>query len=213
MRVNGGFERLQIQLAAANAALDRLRIGVIALDPAGRIVLTNARAAAILEERDGLLVRRGRLRSNRRPDAVRLESAIERGCRNAGAHALSIARPSRRRALQVVVLSVTSSAGTPAPHAPGSRQAAVVVAVSDPGHLLAPRPEPLVGLFHLTAAEARLAAALATPHTLLTYANQAGITVGTARWTLKRVLEKTGCRRQSELVHLVATCIASHVVD
>lgn len=61
MQADGVLDRLQIQVAAACAALNRLRIGIIALDAAGRIVLANAAATTILEQRDGLSVRCGRL--------------------------------------------------------------------------------------------------------------------------------------------------------
>jgi DNA-binding CsgD family transcriptional regulator len=53
----------------------------------------------------------------------------------------------------------------------------------------------LAVLSGLTPAEARLAAALTARQSVEGYAEQAGITIGTARWNLKRVLEKTGCRR------------------
>jgi DNA-binding CsgD family transcriptional regulator len=43
-------------------------------------------------------------------------------------------------------------------------------------------------------------------------AEEARITINTARWTLKRVLAKTGCRRQSELVRLILASAAG-VVD
>lgn len=64
-------------------------------------------------------------------------------------------------------------------------------------------------LFGLTPAEARLAAARAGRETVEEYAEQAGISRGTARWTLKHVMEKTGCRRQSELMLLLATSVAA----
>jgi DNA-binding CsgD family transcriptional regulator len=50
---------------------------------------------------------------------------------------------------------------------------------------------------------------LAARQTTAEYAEQAGITPGTARWTLKRVLQKTGCRRQSELMLLLAASLAA----
>ncbi len=47
-------------------------------------------------------------------------------------------------------------------------------------------------------------AAAAARQTLEEYAEHAGISSGTARWTLKKILEKTGCGRQSELMLLLA---------
>jgi DNA-binding CsgD family transcriptional regulator len=59
------------------------------------------------------------------------------------------------------------------------------------------------GLFDLTPAEARLAALIATGYTPREASIRLGVREGTARTTLKRVLEKTGTRRQSQLVGLL----------
>ena len=87
------------------------------------------------------------------------------------------------------------------------RRAALIVIATDPEHVARAPAAQLAALFGLTPAEARLAAALAARQSLEEYADAAQITIGTARWTLKRVLEKTGCRRQSELVHLLVTSV------
>lgn len=59
------------------------------------------------------------------------------------------------------------------------------------------------GLFDLTPAEARLAAAIAGGHTPREAAQRLGVTEATARTTLKRILAKTGSRRQADLVGLL----------
>lgn len=59
------------------------------------------------------------------------------------------------------------------------------------------------GLFDLTRAEARLAAAIAGGHTPREAAQHLGVTEATARTTLKRILAKTGSRRQADLVGLL----------
>jgi DNA-binding CsgD family transcriptional regulator len=57
--------------------------------------------------------------------------------------------------------------------------------------------------YGLTSAEARLAVALAGGATLADISDQTASAIGTLRTHLKRVLAKTGTRRQSELVRLV----------
>jgi len=57
----------------------------------------------------------------------------------------------------------------------------------------------IAGLFDLTPAEARLAAVIAGGHAAL----RLGVTEATARTTLKRILAKTGTRRQADLVGLL----------
>jgi len=61
----------------------------------------------------------------------------------------------------------------------------------------------IAGLFDLTPAEARLAAAIAGGHTPREAAQRLGVTEATARTTLKRILAKTGSRRQADLVGLL----------
>ena len=61
----------------------------------------------------------------------------------------------------------------------------------------------IAGLFDLTPAEARLAAAIAAGHPPRAAAVRLGVTEATARTTLKRILAKTGTRRQADLVGLL----------
>lgn len=66
-----------------------------------------------------------------------------------------------------------------------------------------PGSEIIAGLFDLTPAEAKLAAMIAAGHQPRIAAQRLGVTEGTARTTLKRVLSKTGARRQSDLVGML----------
>lgn len=83
--------------------------------------------------------------------------------------------------------------------------------MSDPERRVDVLPERLARILGLTPAEASLAAAVAMERTLKEHAEERRITINTARWTLKRVLAKTGCRRQSELVRLILASAASVV--
>jgi DNA-binding CsgD family transcriptional regulator len=66
------------------------------------------------------------------------------------------------------------------------------------------RIERLGARFGLTASEARLALYIAGGHSLATYAGARGITRTTARNQLQMVFDKTGVRRQAELVKLLS---------
>ncbi len=66
-------------------------------------------------------------------------------------------------------------------------------------------PELIRSLFDLTAAEARVAIGLTQGETLQDIAERGGVAMTTVRTQLRRVLEKTGCTRQAELVSLLAT--------
>jgi DNA-binding CsgD family transcriptional regulator len=63
--------------------------------------------------------------------------------------------------------------------------------------------ENLAVLFEFTQAEASLAARLANGRTLHEAAVEVGVSMNTIRTHLKHALEKSGCRRQAELVALV----------
>ena len=67
----------------------------------------------------------------------------------------------------------------------------------------APGADIIEGLFDLTPAEARLAVMIAEGLNPRSASRRLGVTEGTARTTLKRVLAKTGSRRQSDLVGML----------
>jgi DNA-binding CsgD family transcriptional regulator len=70
-----------------------------------------------------------------------------------------------------------------------------------------PSAEVIQGLFDLTAAEARVAQAVAGGKTLESYAAASGVALGTVRSQLKAVFTKTGLARQADLVSLLAGTI------
>ena len=207
---------LQTRAEAAEAALDNLIAGVFTLAAGGRVLHVNRKGEQILAARDGLSLWQDRLRCANPRDTQRLDAAVERAgdaWQGAGVRGstLAIRRPSRRRPLSGVVapLRIDADQETLPLVTATHRRGAVLVTVTDPEDVMRPSVENLTSLFDLTPAEARLAAALTGRQTVDEYAAKAGIRPGTARWTLKRVLEKTQCRRQSELVLLLAASVAA----
>ena len=85
------------------------------------------------------------------------------------------------------------------------RRAAALVIVGDPNSTPQPAAEVLRRLFGLTPTLARLAEALASGKTLIEYASEHEVTLGTARQQLKELFARTGTHRQSELIRLVLT--------
>jgi len=204
---------LDIERAASVEALERLSVAVFFIDERGKVLFYNDAANRLLTQRDGIVLtglqRLGAVRSGDDAEVQRLvreACAMSSGAGERPGGVLQIRRPSNRRPYAMIIAPL------------GLRQwpflserPAAAVFVSDPEHTVQPPAEHLARLFGLTPAEARLAAALAARLSLEDYAEQAKITIGTARWTLKRVLEKTGCRRQSELVHILVTSVAGIV--
>ncbi len=180
-------------------------LGIMTLARSGRIVWANRRAEDILRQRDGLTVHHERLGGARADETARIEAAIGAAAGGRGGDTVSVSRPSGRRPLAVIVAPVRRRADRAALGPDSSGHAAVVVTLCDPEAQPEVLPERLRRTFGLTLAEARLASALVRDRTVGEYAEEAGITINTARWTLKQVLAKTGCRRQSELVRLIVT--------
>jgi DNA-binding CsgD family transcriptional regulator len=83
-------------------------------------------------------------------------------------------------------------------------QAIFLLVVTPVDRAAVPSAEVLQGLFDLTPAEARLAGLVGQAKSPREAARILGITEGTARTALKRVLAKTGVRRQAELASLLS---------
>jgi DNA-binding CsgD family transcriptional regulator len=67
----------------------------------------------------------------------------------------------------------------------------------------APPVELVQSLFDLTPAEARVARSLASGKTVADIATDGGVSRNTIRTQLDRVMEKTGCNRQADVVALL----------
>ena len=74
----------------------------------------------------------------------------------------------------------------------------------------APPVELVQSLFDLTPAEARVARCLTTGASVEDIASIGGVSLNTIRTQVRGVLEKTGCRRQAEVVALLGGISVSH---
>lgn len=176
-------------------------LGVVALDHAGRITNVSGIAQHLLEQRDGILIRDGRLAAacpfdNRRLQAV-LGCAAQATQPEAGAGALLISRGGDKGPLQMTVWTLVSMPAAVA------GQPRILVFLSDPAAAPASRAATLRALYGLTPAESRVADLLLEGCELRTAAQRLGTTVETARFHLKRILMKTDTRRQAELMRLM----------
>ena len=95
-------------------------------------------------------------------------------------------------------------------HGEGKARVLVVFHASDDAIKLS--PELIAQLHGLTPTESILAAALAEGRTVTQYAAEKGCSELTARVHLKHILEKTGTHRQAELVGLLVSSAALHLV-
>jgi DNA-binding CsgD family transcriptional regulator len=94
-----------------------------------------------------------------------------------------------------------------------SRGARVLAVFHDSEARVRLEPRLLVQLHGLTPTEAALASALAEGRTLSEFARARGCSEQTARTHLKHVLDKTGTRRQAELVRNLLASATLHSLE
>ena len=203
--------QLQLRLAALEdrdsssaEVLNRLRQGVLLVDDAGKVRFANRAAEAILAEGAGLQVTGSVVHAGKTDETCTLHKAIA-GCvgtaANGGGTASGRVRLSRgdgRRPLSVLVIPLR-------PQAPWTRlyQPSAILFVNDPERDVAVRSDHLREEFGLTRAEAALALEILAGRGLQIAADRLRITLTTARTHLAHIFDKTGTRRQAELVRLI----------
>ncbi|RYE31012.1 MAG: helix-turn-helix transcriptional regulator [Hyphomicrobiales bacterium] len=204
--------RVGIRLINADAsqqaladALTRLGVGVFLLARDGKVLFSNP--AGNMLAGDGLLVRSGYLTAQAEEPRQALRARIADAAFSETS-LLDAPRPviirelSREGFLAVHVIPVRGAERGVVESLLADVAAIAVVTSSQPG---APADPALVrDLLGLTLAEARLAALIGVGLAPREASERLGITEETARTTLKRVFQKTGVTRQSELSSLLA---------
>lgn len=190
------LERLARDLACE--ALHQFRFGILVVEAQGRVLLANRAAQAILADpRGALRSERQRLTARRHGDCAALSRLIGRAARDGAAGSLVIPREGRP---PVIVLLMPSSGAA----ADRDRHGHAIVLVKD---LARPAKRPssaFAGYFALTPAQAALANEIVRGEGVRAAARRLRISYGTARAHLLQVFQKTGVRRQSELVRLMS---------
>lgn len=185
--------------------LERMDTGVILTDAASRPSFANGRALAIVAQADGLWLAAGRLSAASSAATQRLRQAIAA----ASTHVptafpsgtgpglkLRLKRPSGRPPLLLWLFPIqplgASAAGVPAPR--------IAIFITEPDDGPPIDRDAIADAFELTPREAAIAALLAGGHDLAGAAQALAIGIGTARYHLKHVLDKTNTRSQATLV-------------
>jgi DNA-binding CsgD family transcriptional regulator/PAS domain-containing protein len=208
MELEWRFRAIRYERDGAVDALDRLAHGVILVAATGQIVRANQAAERILSKQDGLLIEDSTLCAATQPDTHRLHSLIGRVAKAAAGESLdsgdilSIARSSSRQPLAVSISPLPIGVGSRV-GSPGPREAGALLFVHDPETSPEISSEILQGLYGLTPAEVRLAAALVSGARLKAAAERFGISPATARTQLKAIFGKTGTHRQADLIRLI----------
>jgi DNA-binding CsgD family transcriptional regulator len=198
------LDEVQAQADAGSSVLDRLAFGIAILDDGGRVVHLNAAGEGIVRQADGLSLAAQRLRAQDAQAHARLTRLVaravdarERPRADAGG-SVAVPRPSMRRPFGVQVAPLSGRL----PALLAQRPAAVAF-LSDPEADLHPPLAALAEQYDLTSAELRVAERLIAGQGVTALAATLGISRNTANTHVKRIFQKTGTSRQSELVRLL----------
>ena len=181
--------------------LDGSTHGILLLDADGRLQHANRVGDRLLRELHGLCLIGGRLSAARGEPARQLEAMIGRAAGVGGANrvggSMALATPSRTLPLSLTVAPLRaerlSTSGAPA----------VLVCVTDLEAGVSLPEQRLRDLFGLTPAETRLARALLEGLAPREAAERFGVSPHTVHAQLARIFEKTGAKRQADLVRLM----------
>lgn len=178
------------------------RDATLLLDGDAKVLHANTLARHILEQRDGLSLLGGQLAS-RDPDiAQRLRGAAadarDRPESTRG-DSFVVARGDGRRPWLVTVMPVKRNEATLFP-----AQARVIVTIGDLDRRHRPDRDILQSAFGLSRAQANVAALLAAGYAGTEIAEVLGISQFTVRRHLADTLDRTGARRQPELIRLLS---------
>jgi DNA-binding CsgD family transcriptional regulator len=203
--------RLRTKVAASTTsnlfsemALDAMSIAAFLVTSTVRVRHMNKLATAQLQHEDGLRLESGRLTAINSSENAQLEFLVAgSAARGKDASdtmpggAMKISRQGSQHALRLTVI--------PAPDSLKEVEttSCALVFVHDPSSIPKSRAAFMKHLYALTPTESRLADLLLGGLELRDVAHRLTITVQTARFHLKRVLVKTGTRRQTELMRLM----------
>jgi DNA-binding CsgD family transcriptional regulator/PAS domain-containing protein len=193
LKQKGPLIELRMQAQAAADLLERIPIGIILLDTNRDVILQNKSAQHIL----GSAVS-GRGKRNTLPLDL-IWSALDDGflTKRPCGDCFCLFQPAVRQRSCVFAYPVARGSYI------GVHKPATALLLTDQGRSAVLSGSELMQCYGVTRAEARLTAKLLQNHSLAECARLLGISVNTARNQLKRIFDKTGTRRQAELLNLL----------
>ncbi|MBL8488805.1 MAG: helix-turn-helix transcriptional regulator [Rhodocyclaceae bacterium] len=187
----------EVRASLGNAVMDNLTFPVIVAQADRHYLLGNKPAQQMLKSGDPLRVVAGRLTARDPSDESRLAQLIRGTAEQNQANTLRVVRPARSHWIQIL----------PMPRTPAwsgaARTPAAMLTVTEIGRPTVPVADRLMGMYGLTRTEMRVAVALARGDSAEEVAEAQHVSMPTIRSQIARVMEKTGVRRQAELVSLI----------
>lgn len=201
LRVAMRLETITTRRSMTYEALEHLRYGVVFVDLAGRLLHCNSQAETLIRRGRGLSLKDGTLIAAELSEQRKLTALLQHAARAsgpanaAGPQSVAIYHQHDARPLQVSAIRLSAYR-----RAFARPQPVILLLITDPANRTLGGIGHVRQLYRLTPAEARLADALVSGVNLKQAANAACMTYETARWYLKVLFQKTGTRRQAELV-------------
>ncbi len=197
-----------LRAAGASVALDRLDTGVILVDAAARILFANQTAEAVLSRNDGLGIDQEGVCACGH-GATRVLRRLIASCRDitmgdgGPGGSMEILGAERSRPLRVVVAPFPAEAAQVDTVWLGAARPVAILMITDTEQGKRARKDDLRRRFGLTPAEADVALKILKGDGRQAAAARLGIAATTVRAHLSHIFEKTGVRRQAELVRLL----------
>lgn len=194
-------------LMASFEALDLVNVGLAVNDRSGHLMIANCTAEQIFADRDGLeLTSSGEVRFSKHVDPSLLQLvrhidkalSVETATKSAF---VAVTRPSGKRPITVLVRPARGESlhANPAP--------AALMVLLDPEFSVDAAETQLRELYGLTSTEAAIAKLLMDGKTVEGCCGQLGVRVATVRMHVRNLFQKTGVRRQSQLISLLLKSI------
>jgi len=205
MQLNRQTARARLYGAAAEAGLDRLTVGFILVDHAGRCIFYNRAAERIFADSDGIALDRNgailaatpAVTSSLRAAIAEAVKIMDHGARKSGG-TFRLGRPSGKPAYSVLVTPIRPRQKVM--DATGSMAAIVIADNARTGSTPA---DELAAAFGITRSEAKVLSLIVEGKSVIEVGKLLGISPNTARTHVKHIFAKMDCTRQADLVHQV----------
>ncbi|SJM30637.1 LuxR C-terminal-related transcriptional regulator [Mesorhizobium delmotii] len=208
LHVGNRLAAADLRAKGVGAALDRLDTGVILVDATAKILFANQTAEAILAGNDSLGVDREGVRATSRHATWVLRRLIASCAHVTMANggpggSMAIPRGEGGGPLRVVVAPLRADTAAIDTDWLGTARPVAILMITDPEREQRVRKEDLRRRFGFTSAETDVALEILKGDGRDASAARLGIAATTVRAHLSHIFEKTGVRRQAELVRLL----------
>lgn len=204
IRIHNHISSLHQENTSLYTSIQQSTLGIFLLDQHGAVTFSNTEALRIIKAGGSLKISRfGKLQSSNTHDQERLDCVLTKLLRsdkinpdfNDGV-TLPIYKPGNLHPLKLTLIPFSSQTIS-------DKDVKVAAFVNDPERPLTLPHDYIQQVYKLTRVECEIAQALLDTLSIDEIAGNRGTTLGTARWQVKKIMEKTECHTQGELCKLM----------